>query len=80
MKGGSVTVQELLTAAAAALSLILTALGVWKRSDLISWLGGAGFILFLAGMLLLRRPWQEMLLPGLLLLSISGAEHLRGKA
>ena len=65
----------MLTAAAIALgilSLALEALGVWKRSSCLSWLGGFCFVAFTACMLLLERPWEQMLLPALVLLGISG--------
>ena len=58
-------------------ALLLTALGAWKRSFLLSWLGGLSFVLFLALMLYLDRPWEEMLafallLPGLSMLRMRG--------
>ncbi len=56
-----------MTVILAAGSLGLTALGAWKRTSLLSWLGGLSFVLFLACMLLLDRPWEEMLIPALLL-------------
>ena len=58
-------------------ALLLTALGAWKRTFLLSWLGGLSFVLFLALMLYLDRPWEEMLvfallLPGLSMLRLRG--------
>ena len=58
-------------------ALVLTALGAWKRSFPLSWLGGLSFVLFLALMLYLDRPWEEMLafallLPGLSMLRMRG--------
>ena len=58
-------------------ALVLTALGAWKRFFLLSWLGGLSFVLFLALMLYLDRPWEEMLafallLPGLSMLRMRG--------
>ena len=59
-------------------ALFLTALGTWKRSFLLSWLGGLSFVLFLALMLYLDRPWEEMLVFALLLPGLSML-HLRGE-
>ena len=58
-------------------ALLLTALGAWKRSFLLSWLGGLSFVLYLALMLYLDRPWEEklvfaLLLPGLSMLYMRG--------
>ena len=66
-----------LTVILAVSALVLTALGAWKRSFLLSWLGGLSFVLFLALMLYLDRPWEEMLvfallLPGLSMLCMRG--------
>ena len=60
------------TAAAGIMAFTLTALGVWKRSAVLSWLGGLSFVGLIACMLLLDRPWTQMLLPALLLLGIAG--------
>ena len=60
-----------LTVILAVSALVLTALGAWKRSFLLSWLGGLSFVLFLALMLYLDRPWEEMLVLGLLLPGLS---------
>ncbi|MBQ4436831.1 MAG: hypothetical protein II879_12175 [Clostridia bacterium] len=65
----------MLTAAAIALGILaltLEALGAWKRSSRLSWLGGLCFIAFMACMLLLDRPWEQMQLPALVLLGVSG--------
>ena len=65
----------MLTATAIALGILaltLEALGAWKRSSRLPWLGGLCFIAFMACMLLLDRPWEQMLLPALVLLGVSG--------
>ena len=60
-----------LTVILAVCALGLTALGARERSPLLSWLGGLSFVLFLALMLYLDRPWEEMLIPALLLPALS---------
>ena len=60
------------TAAAGIMSLALTVWGAWKHSPACSWLGGLAFVGFIACMLLLDRPWTQILLPALTLLGITG--------
>ena len=69
--------MTLLTALCALLALaalILTALGAWKASFLLSWLGGACCMLALAAALVLELEGEYILLAVLVLL---GASQMR---
>ena len=66
-----------ITAVLAALSLILTVCAARKRSARLPLAAGCAYIAFLAGMLALERPWEEMLLSGLILLGVSSCSFRR---
>ena len=59
------------TAVLALLSLSTTAVGAWKESSSLSTIGWLCFAAFVRLMLMLDRPWEEMLLSALILLTVS---------